>query len=155
MKPRFLWAITIVACSCASFFVGTRVGVYEFIKSDAQYKASIIAHEITALRGTRRDEMIQAKEVMLDGELANHGKYMESWLKWLWYSPYRDDRPIEYAANYRKEHPYELPNTSDPGESRNTSEYTREELEAFAQELRLGEIENRRLVRLVLKTYAQ
>ena len=56
-----------------------------------------------------------AKELELDGELANYGKYMESHFAWLFpeLTP-ADDQAIRRAVAYRLENPYTSTDFSKP-----------------------------------------
>lgn len=99
----------------AAFVLGARVGVTEFLYADAQYKASILAYQLEALRAGKPAIVITGMETSLNGELANHGKYMESRLTWLWPDlRSEDDRPIMNAVAYRIAHPYDEPDESKP-----------------------------------------
>ncbi|MCG7941452.1 MAG: hypothetical protein N0C88_21755 [Candidatus Thiodiazotropha lotti] len=102
------------------FFVGLKLGFYlapsEFIYRDAQYKSAILAFEIKSLKSGNIDMIIESKEINLDAELANHGRYLISNLSWL--LPRRsneDDRAILSAVYYRVENPYTSPDASKPG----------------------------------------
>jgi hypothetical protein len=155
VKANLSWVFVALVAFVLGFFSGSRIGVSEFLKADAQYKASILAHQIIGLKGPRRDDILEAMEISLNGELANHGKYMESYWTWLRYELHRTNEPIEFAANYRKNNPYEAPDVSDPSKWQNTEDYSPETLEQFANQLREGQTEGRRLINLVLDRYAR
>jgi hypothetical protein len=93
--------------------VGSRVGTYEFLLADAQYKASILSSELKSIKAGKLEPVLVSKEISLDGELAFHGRYLESRLSWLWpelWSP--DDEPIRRAVAYRLANPFEGPDLS-------------------------------------------
>ena len=97
----------LVIVFAAGFLLGTRVGVHQFLISDAQYKASILSTEIKALKAGKLEPIIESMEINLDSELANHGRYMESNLSWLFPELIpKDDQAIRRAVAYRLENPY-------------------------------------------------
>ena len=97
------------------FIAGARTGSYEFVLADAQYKASILAFQLKALRAGKPESVIVGKEISLDGELPSHGRYMESHLKWVWPElQAKDDKAIRNAVAYRLANPYEAPDHSKP-----------------------------------------
>jgi hypothetical protein len=89
------------------FVTGARVGMYQFLLADAQHKASILSAEIKRLKAGKVASIVEAMEINLDGELANHGRYMESHFTWLFpeLTP-PDDQAIRRAVAYRLENPY-------------------------------------------------
>ena len=78
--------------SLAAFLLGTRIGVSQFMLSDAQYRASILSGELKLIKAGKVHVIADAKEIELDGELANHGRYMESHFAWL-FGAYPKGRP--------------------------------------------------------------
>src|SRR5688572_4252764 len=64
--------------------LGARVGLWEFMLADAQYKAPLLASDIKAIKAGDRERVITSMEISLDAELAKHGEHMESRLWWLW-----------------------------------------------------------------------
>ena len=115
MKKLIIFLVVFLVGISAAFVIGVRVGVSEFLYADAQYKASILASQLRALRAGKTDPIIVGMEISLNGELANHGKYMESHLTWLWPDlKSKDDRPIRNAVTYRMANPYEGPDHSKP-----------------------------------------
>ena len=99
----------------AAFLLGTRVGVSQFLLSDARYRASILSGELKLIKAGKVHVIADAKEIELDGELANHGRYMESHFAWLFPELIpKDDQAIRRAVAYRLENPYEPVDFSDP-----------------------------------------
>ena len=91
----------------AGFLLGTRVGVHQFLIADAQYKASILSTEVKLVKAGKLEPIIKSMEINLDSELANHGRYMESHLTWLFPELIpRDDQAIRRAVAYRLENPF-------------------------------------------------
>jgi hypothetical protein len=90
--------------------IGARVGVWEFLLADAQYKASILAAELKSIKAGKAEPVVTGMEISLNAELAKHGEYMDSRLRWLWprLRP-NDDRPIRHAVAYRLANPYQGP----------------------------------------------
>mgnify|MGYP000403618859 CR=1 FL=1 len=137
------------------FFAGLKLGFYlaptEFIYRDAQYKSSAITFEIKALKAGEIDTIIESKEIMLDGELANHGRYLKSNLSWLLYSIEEENhRAISKAAKYRAENPFTgpdhtKPETWKPGVDMNST---------FVKKVIQGQKENEKLKKMVIEKYA-
>jgi hypothetical protein len=97
------------------FLMGTRVGMYQFLLADAQYKASILSAEIKQLKAGKVASIIDAMEINLDSELANHGRYMESHFTWLFPELIpKDDQVIKRAVAYRLSNPFVSPDLSKP-----------------------------------------
>src|SRR5262249_19698985 len=95
--------------------IGARVGVWEFTLADAQYKASLLASDIKAIKAGNNERVLTAMEISLNAELAKHGEYMDSYLWWLWPElRSSDDHPIRSAASYRLANPYEGPDLERP-----------------------------------------
>ena len=115
MKKLIIFLVVFLVGISAAFVAGTRVGVSEFLYADAQYKASILATQLKALRAGKTEPVIVGMEISLNGELANHGRYMETHLAWLWpeLRP-KDDQAIRNAVAYRMTNPYEGPDLSKP-----------------------------------------
>jgi hypothetical protein len=87
--------------------VGARFGLWEFKLGEAQYKASILATEIQALRAGKVEPIISGMEITLNSELAMHGRYMESPFWWLWPElKSEDEKAIRRAVAYRQAHPF-------------------------------------------------
>jgi hypothetical protein len=97
------------------FPIGARVGLWEFMLADAQYKASILSTELRSIKAGRTEPIVIGKEISLNAELAKHGQYMESRLSWLWpeLKP-KDDQPIRRAVAYRLANPYQGPDHTKP-----------------------------------------
>lgn len=133
------------------FFVGSRVGTYEHALADAQYKASVLAYELRALKAGKSEPIVTTKEISLNGELANHGRYMESNFGWLWPQlRSSDESPIRRAVAYRLENPYRMPDLAssanwNPGIDMNSD---------FVKEAIQGQHEMDQHVQRVLRHYA-
>ena len=97
------------------FLTGARVGMYQFLLADAQYKASILSAEIKRLKAGKVASIVEAMEINLDSELANHGRYMESHFTWLFPELIpKDDQAIRRAVAYRLSNPVAGPDLSKP-----------------------------------------
>jgi hypothetical protein len=97
------------------FVAGARFGTYEFTLATAQYNASLLTYQIKALKAGKSQAIIEAMEISLNGELAKHGRYLESHLTWLWpelRSPGED--AIRMAVAYRLANPYQRRDLSEP-----------------------------------------
>lgn len=115
MKKLIIFLTIFFVGITVAFGIGARVGVSEFLYADAQYRASIFATQLQALRAGKSESIITELEIALNGELANHGRYMESNLTWLWpHLKSKDDRPIRKAVTYRMTNSYEDPDLSKP-----------------------------------------
>jgi hypothetical protein len=102
-----LAAAIFLAALFAAFVAGARVGVTEFLYADAQYKAAILAWQLSALRAGKPAEVMQRMESSLDLELGRHGRYLDSRLTWLWPDMKADnDDPILDGVYYRLSHPH-------------------------------------------------
>lgn len=87
--------------------IGARFGLWEFKLAEAQYKASILASQIQALRAGKVQPIISGMEITLNSELAMHGRYMESSFWWLWPElQSEDETSIRRAVAYRNANPY-------------------------------------------------
>ena len=102
-----LFVVAILVASFAAFVLGVRVGAGQFFLSDAQYRASILSGELKLIKAGKVQVIANAKELELDGELANYGRYMESHFTWLFpeLTP-EDDQAIRRAVTYRLDNPY-------------------------------------------------
>lgn len=115
MKKTVLVAALFLAGLAIGFGMGARVGTYQHGLADAQYKASILAFQLQALKAGKPEPALAGMEISLSGEIANHGRYMDSHLKWLWPEMMsEDDQPIRRAVAYRLANPYELPDHTKP-----------------------------------------
>jgi hypothetical protein len=95
--------------------IGARVGLWEFMLAEAQYKASSLASDIRSIKAGDRERVLTSMEISLNAELAKHGEYMESHLWWLWPElRSSDDRSIRTAVSYRLANPYEGPDFEKP-----------------------------------------
>ena len=102
-----LVVVLMAAAAAAGFLVGTRVGVTSFVQADAKYKASIAAFQLRQIEQQRLEDLKTAKEIELNMHLADHGRYMDSNLKWLWPGlQAEDDKAIASAVQYRTSHPF-------------------------------------------------
>ncbi len=110
-----LFVVAILVTSFGAFVLGARFGIDQFLLSDAQYKASILSGELKLIKAGKVQVIADAKEMELDGEIANHGRYMQSHLGWLFpeMTP-PDDQAIRRAVAYRLENPYIGPDLSKP-----------------------------------------
>ena len=111
---RLIWLFLIFVLGLAvGIPIGARVGVWEFMLADAQYKASILSSDLKAIKSRRTDQLVEGMEISLNAELAKHGEYMESRMWWLWPElRSSDDKPIRNAVAYRLANPYQGPDLS-------------------------------------------
>ncbi len=110
MKKILVFVAAFVLGVAIGFPFGARVGAWQYLLADSQYKASILSTEIRALKSGRIEPIIAGKEISLNHELALHGQYMESRLSWLWPNLKSvDDSPIRRAVAYRLENPFSGP----------------------------------------------
>jgi hypothetical protein len=115
MKKALAFLVVFIVGVALGFPIGARVGLWEFMLADAQYKASILSTQINSLKAGNPEPIIGGMEISLNGELAKHGQYMESNLWWLWpeLKP-KDDQPIRRAVAYRLSNPYQGPDHTRP-----------------------------------------
>jgi hypothetical protein len=111
-KPLVALVVLFVLGVSAAFVAGARVGVDEFLYADAQYRASILAWQLAALRAGKPEAVVERMEEALDSELAAHGRHLESRLAWLWpdLKP-KDESAIREAVDYRLSHPFKEPDS--------------------------------------------
>ena len=115
MKKLSIFLLVFLVGMSTGVVVGVKVGLEEFVLAEAQYKASSLAFQLAALKAGKTEPIITGMEISLDYELANHGKYMESHLTWLWPDlKSKDDRVIRRAVAYRLATPYKAPDQSKP-----------------------------------------
>src|SRR5690349_9712592 len=107
MKKALAFVIVFVLGMAVGFPIGARVGMWQFMLGDSQYKASILTAQITALKSGRLEPVITGMEIVLNSEIAMHGRYMESHFSWLWPElKSANDEPIRRAVAYRLANPY-------------------------------------------------
>lgn len=107
-RSRVVFAVVFAIGVAAAFVAGARVGVNEFLYADAQYKAAILAWQLHHLRAGKTEGVIERMENSLDDELARHGLYLESHLRWLWPDMKDDDdNAIRDGVAYRLAHPHD------------------------------------------------
>jgi len=147
--------LLIITSSIISFISGARIGANEFSYLDAQYQASILVYEIHALKNHKSEELAETKEILLNSELANHGRYLNSSLRWLWMDYPRDDEPIKRAVDYRLRNPYEDPDVTDTTKWSTDVDLDSPETQEFLKHLEEGTIIQERLIKLVLDTYGK
>ena len=115
VRQIILIAVVFAAGVAIGVAIGTRVGLWEFMLADAQYKASLLATDIKAIKAGTTEQVVTGMEISLNAELAKHGEYMESYLWWLWPElRSSDDGPIRRAVSYRLANPYEGPDLAKP-----------------------------------------
>ena len=152
MKIALIFLFIIVS-SIISFISGARIGANEFSYWNAQYQASILVYEIQALKNHKSEELVEAKEIMLNGELANHGRYLNSSLNWFWTGYPRDDEPIKRVVDYRLRNPYKDPDVTDTTKWNTDVDLDSQETQEFLKQLEEGTIIQEQLIKLVLETY--
>jgi hypothetical protein len=115
MKKTLAFVAVSLLGLAVGFVVGAKVGVWEFLLADAQYKASILSTQLTSIKAGKTEPIIVGLEISLNGELARHGQYMESHFSWLWPElKSKDDLPIRRAVAYRLANPYQVVDHTKP-----------------------------------------
>jgi hypothetical protein len=115
LRQVIFFAVVFAAGVAVGVPLGARVGLWEFMLADAQYKASLLSSDIKALKAGNTERVVTGMEISLNAELAKHGQYMESDLWWLWPElKSSDDGPIRGAVAYRLANPYEGPDLAKP-----------------------------------------
>jgi hypothetical protein len=115
LRQVILIAVVFAAGIAVGVPIGARVGLWEFMLADAQYKASLLTTDIKAIKAGKTEPVVTGMEIALNAELAKHGQYMESYLWWLWPElRSSDDGPIRRAVSYRLANPFEGPDLSKP-----------------------------------------
>jgi hypothetical protein len=115
MKKAFLFLAVFALGLAVGFPIGARIGAWQFLLADAQYKASILTTEIRSLKAGHIEPIIGGMEISLNRELAMHGEYIESSLSWLWPDlKSQDDSAIRRAVDYRLKNPFSRPDLAKP-----------------------------------------
>jgi hypothetical protein len=132
--------------------IGARVGLWEFVLADAQYKASLLASDIKSIKAGDSERAVTAMEISLNAELAKHGQYLESHLWWLWPELRSgDDRPIRTAVSYRLASPYVGPDLEKPENWKSGIDMQH----PFVREVVEGQRIQREYMRKVLQRYGE
>lgn len=63
MKNAILLSVTLLIGLSIGFVVGARVGTYEYLLADGQYKVSVLAHQLRALKAGKLDFVITDMEI--------------------------------------------------------------------------------------------
>lgn len=151
MKKAFIIFLAFAVGLAFGFPVGTRVGVSEFMLANAQYEASILSAQIKAIKSGKVEPVLTAMEISLNAELANHGRYMDSHLSWLWPElRSKDDRSIRSAVAYRLANPYQSPDLAKPESWKPGIDMESE----FVQQIIENKRTQERYLRKVLERYA-
>jgi len=153
-RPTFRKVIVITTVFASGLAVGVaigaRVGLWEFMLADAQYKASLLASDIKAIKAGDRERVVTSMEISLNAELAKHGEYIESHLWWLWPElRSRDNSPIRSAVSYRLANPYEGPDLEKPENWKPGIDMQ----DRFVREVVEGQRTQREYIRKVLQRY--
>lgn len=115
MTKKILFGVIILIVFVAGFYSGARVGAHEFLLANSQYEASVLAYQLQALRAGNVETIIETKEIELDGKLAQHGRFLEGYFRWLWSSYFPSDtRSIRSAVRYRVDKPFDGPDFTNP-----------------------------------------
>jgi len=135
--------LLVVILLAASFYLGTRVGQQQFALANAQYEAAIAAGNLKLLE-TDTATLRMVFQVQLSTSLANHGRYLESNLKWLWPTLNSSDNgPARSAVKYRLEHPY----------SEQEPAFNERVNVEFKEDVRQGFAENQKYLQSVINVY--
>lgn len=141
--------------------VGFVFGVYfgfdrapnEFLYWDAQYKASILAHEIEWLKSGRVEPIIESKEIQLNSELANYARHLKSPYGWLIEHSVGvsdTEEAIARAVVYRLKNEYEGTDMSSPLSWKDGVDMESK----FIREVIDSQEGNKKLIMHVLESYA-
>ncbi|HYQ94660.1 MAG TPA: hypothetical protein VEP70_07515 [Burkholderiales bacterium] len=115
MKKALAFLAVFLLGVAVGFPIGARVGLWEFMLGEAQYKASILSTQIKSIKAGKTEPIVVGMEISLNAELAKHGQHMESHFSWLWPGlKSGDDKPIRRAVAYRLANPYEGPDHTKP-----------------------------------------
>ena len=149
-----------VLISILIFIIGFASGTYfGFVKApheyqywNSQYKASLLAFELEALKNGRNLQPL--KEIELNSELAYFGKYMESNFSWVF--PYLtgiefDPKSIKKAVEYRVNNPFHNPDLSSPDSWKKGMDME----DSFVIETIEGQIIHNSLVQKVINEYKE
>ena len=136
------------------FYFGFKKGPEEFLYWDAQYKASLLAFELEALKAGNIDGEIENKERSLNSELADHGRYLNSKYGWLFHhftGREFDPKYIKKAVEYRLENPYTGEDLSDPKSWKPKTDMNSE----FVQQVIEVQKEQQELIKRVTDLYSK
>jgi len=130
----------------AGLLTGATVGAEQFLKMDSSARASVLTSELQALRAGNIDQIIEAKEIEVDGNVVNAIEFQKSGMPWLFWpndGSWNHARSLGYVAQYRRQHPPVAPKfappagTPDPSDLRgfatDVDRSTRELLERFGK----------------------
>jgi len=94
----------------SAFIIGSRVGAYQTMIGDAQNKALLDVYALKRLKKGSIEPLITEKEISLNGQIALHGRWVESNFKWLFPEfATQNSTNIQEAVRYRLENPYTMP----------------------------------------------
>ncbi|MBC3808976.1 hypothetical protein H8K52_16675 [Undibacterium seohonense] len=109
-KRLTLFALYSFVLFGAAFIIGSRVGAYQAMIGDAQNKALLDVYALKCLKKGCIEPLITEKEISLNGQIALHGRWVESNFKWLFPEfATQDSTNIHEAVKYRLENPYTMP----------------------------------------------
>ena len=147
--------------SVVIFILGLALGAYfgfkkapeEYIFWNSQFNASVLAYELEALKSEGSETILWSKELDLNSELANYGKYLESNFKWIF--PFltgieHDPKHIGKAISYRIDNPFDMPKIST---TEGWVSPHKPKTKVLIKKVLEGEKENKRLLDLVLNTH--
>lgn len=141
-----LWIVSLMF----SFYLGTNIGVKEYLLVNSQYKAAFTASQLRMIEAGRIDEHKEILEIELNGHIARHGDYLDSKMKWLWPQLKAETpRAINSAVEYRISHPYQDPDLADPKNRLRDIEVDN----PFLSEVIEGQKHNRKQIERVIEKY--
>jgi hypothetical protein len=116
MRSRFASVVVYGAISVLALFIafliGAHVGGYQYWQMDSSARASLLVHDLQAIRSGANQKLIGAKEVELDGAILQALRFQESSLSWLFWpfsESYDHEKYLHSVALYRKDHPSPTP----------------------------------------------
>jgi hypothetical protein len=151
MKPLICISIFIFGFLFGVMF-GFNKGPEEFSNWDSGAKASIYASQNKLLKAGRVDEAITANEILLNAELARHGKHLDSQLFWLFKftGPYSgtDKTAIERAVQYRLLNPYSEPDLSSPSNWARGVDINSEDIQTVIEQKKSDQKQMQKVIKL-------
>ncbi|WP_157045757.1 hypothetical protein [Polaromonas sp. JS666] len=96
----------------AGLRIGVTVGAEEFAKMDSSARASVLTSELRALRAGSVAQIIEAKEIEVDGSVVSAIEFQNSGMPWLFWprdGAWNHARSLGYVAEYRKQYPPVIP----------------------------------------------
>jgi hypothetical protein len=120
-----LYGAVAVAALFIAFVVGAYVGADQLLQMDSSAKASLLVHDLKALRSGANEKLINTKENELDGAVMQALRFQESGHPWLFYplsDSFDHEKYLRAVALYRESHPSPTPNLDFGGDNEQSKE---------------------------------